>query len=153
SLRCLIESGVLNKDAAILQTLELAQPLKKTAAAVTPFTELLPTYREAKVPDHRALAPALHALVGKSVAAGAALTVSQATELTKLKVDLSAAVAALAATQADTNFEQVTCVGLETAGDTLGAVIHVKQPFGYSGDQCHDGSKEYVAFWADWNND
>src|SRR5207253_4407422 len=43
--------------------------------------------------------------------------------------------------------------GLETGADTLGAVIHVKRPFGYSGDLCHDGSKEYVAFWADWNND
>ena len=113
----------------------------------------MPKYREAKVPDHRALAPALHALAGKSAAAGAALSVSQASELTKLKVDLSAAVKALAATSADTSFEQVTCVGLETAGDTLGAVIHVKRPFGYSGDLCHDGSKEYIAFWADWNND
>jgi hypothetical protein len=29
----------------------------------------------------------------------------------------------LAATRADTSFEQLTCVGLKTAGDTLGAVI------------------------------
>ena len=154
SLLCLIESGVLVKEAPILQTLNLAQPLAKNAtAAATPLAELIPKYREAKVPDHRALAPALHALVGKTAAAGAALSLSQATELKKLNVDLSAAVAALAATQADTSFEQVTCVGLETAGDTLGAVIQVKRPFGYGGDLCHDGSREYVAFWADWNND
>ena len=45
------------------------------------------------------------------------------------------------------------CVGLETAADTLGAVIDVKRPTGYSGDLCEAGSKEYVAFGADWNDD
>jgi len=49
--------------------------------------------------------------------------------------------------------EELTCVGLATAFDSLAAVIHVKRPAGYSGDLCHAGSVEYVAFWADWNND
>jgi len=153
SLRCLLESGVLVKDAAILQTLDLDQQISKvTTSFKALIAENLAKYREAKVEDHRFLAPALHALIGKEATPGAALSSIDVSELTKLKVDLSAAAAALAATSANTSYEQVTCVGLETAADTLGAVIHIKRPFGYSGDLCHDGSKEYVAFWADWNN-
>ena len=153
SLRCLLENGVLVKDAAILQTLDLDQQISKvTTSFKALIADNLAKYREAKVEDHRFLAPALHALIGKEATPGAALSSIDVSELTKLKVDLSAAAAALAATSANTSYEQVTCVGLETAADTLGAVIHIKRPFGYSGDLCHDGSKEYVAFWADWNN-
>ncbi len=54
--------------------------------------------------------------------------------------------------EANVTFEEVTCVGLNTDTDTLGAVVHIKKSSGYSGDLCHKGSKEHVAFWADWNN-
>jgi len=154
SLLCLIESGVLQKEASILKGFDLQQPLPKVKTAVAAsFAELAPKYREVKVPDHRLLAPALHAFVGKESAAGAAISLSDLKDLKKLNIDLKASVKALASTSADVAFEELTCVGLETAADTLGAVIRIKQPFGYGGDLCHDGSKEYVAFWADWNND
>jgi hypothetical protein len=154
SLICLIESGVLQKDAAILKGLDLQQPLAKAkTVSAASFAAIAPPYRAAKVPDHRLLAPALHAILGKKPAAGAAISLSDIKDLKKLNIDLNAVVKALASTSADTAFEELTCVGLETAADTLGAVIRIKQPFGYSGDLCHDGSKEYVAFWADWNND
>ena len=54
--------------------------------------------------------------------------------------------------QADVTYEEVTCVGLNPDADTLGAVVHIKKSSGYSGDLCHTGSMEHVAFWADWNN-
>ncbi|MEK6708558.1 MAG: hypothetical protein AABY81_07135 [Pseudomonadota bacterium] len=54
---------------------------------------------------------------------------------------------------ADVGFEEVTCVGLNTDTDTLGAIVHIKKTSGYNGDLCHTGSMEHVAFWADWNND
>src|ERR1051326_5393118 len=154
SLLCLIESGVLQKDAGILKALDLQKPLAQVETlSAASFAEIAPKYREAKVPDHRMLAPKLHGIMGTNSPAGAAISVSDIKDLKKLGIDLSAAVKALAATSADTNFEEVTCVGLETAADTLGAVVKIKQGFGYGGDLCHDGSKEYVAFWADWNND
>jgi hypothetical protein len=154
SLQCLIESGALNKDFSILETLDLDQSLVKTSAAVsTSIVEMAPAYREAKVADHRLLAPALYGLVGKPSAAATPLSASTVSELAKLKIDVNAALTALTSTSADTTYEQITCVGLEPAADTLGAVIQIKRPLGYSGDLCHAGSKEYVAFWADWNND
>ncbi len=36
--------------------------------------------------------------------------------------------------------------------DTMVGVIRVKLPSGYSGDLCSTGSREYVTFWADFNN-
>ncbi|PSL26349.1 hypothetical protein [Chitinophaga ginsengisoli] len=53
---------------------------------------------------------------------------------------------------ANITYEQLTCVGLNTQSDTLGAVIKVKKSTGFSGNLCTAGSKEYVAFWADWND-
>ncbi|PWV56164.1 hypothetical protein [Chitinophaga sp. S165] len=55
--------------------------------------------------------------------------------------------------KANVTYEELTCVGLHTNSDTLGAVIKLKKTTGFSGNLCTAGSKEYVAFWADWNND
>jgi hypothetical protein len=54
--------------------------------------------------------------------------------------------------QGNTTYEQLTCVGLNTSTDTLGAVIKIKKPSGYNGSLCSVGSVEYVSFWIDWNN-
>lgn len=50
------------------------------------------------------------------------------------------------------NYEEIICVGLNTAQDTLGAVINLKRPTGYGGNLCQNGSLEYVSFFADFNN-
>lgn len=55
-------------------------------------------------------------------------------------------------TKADVNYEELKCVGLNTSLDTIGAVLHIKKSGGYGGDLCSTGSTEYVAFWADWDN-
>ncbi len=55
--------------------------------------------------------------------------------------------------KANVNFEELTCIGLNTLTDRLGAVIHIKRLSGFNGDLCTKGSYEHVAFWADWNND
>lgn len=55
--------------------------------------------------------------------------------------------------KANVSYEEMTCVGLNTNTDTLAAVVRVKKSSGFSGNMCTAGSKEHVAFWADWNND
>ena len=52
----------------------------------------------------------------------------------------------------NTSFEELECVGLNPNRDTLVGIIRVKKPAGYSGGPCTTGSKEYVTFWADFNN-
>jgi len=49
-------------------------------------------------------------------------------------------------------FEELKCVGLYPKDDLLEAVIEVKLPYGFSGDLCTLGSKEYVASYIDWGD-
>ena len=115
------------------------------------LVELAHAYRQANIPGHRFMFPALAPLLHGAQPAYHSLA-AEATQLKKLGIDLSAAAQAVLQSQGDVTFEQLTCIGLETDIDTLAAVIRIKRPFGYSGDLCHAGSIEYVAFWADWDN-
>ena len=49
----------------------------------------------------------------------------------------------------DTTFEELTCVGYNPDLGALEAVIQIKQPSGYSGDNCSPGSFEYIQFYVD----
>jgi hypothetical protein len=67
-------------------------------------------------------------------------------------LDWVGAVAALDKTKADVSYEELECLGLEYNLERLVATLRIKKPVGYSGELCGPGSKEYVAFWADWND-
>jgi hypothetical protein len=53
---------------------------------------------------------------------------------------------------ADTSYEQLETLGLDYNLERFVATFRIKRPVGYSGDLCNAGSKEFVAFWADWDN-
>jgi hypothetical protein len=130
--------------------LEKDVPLKAPALAVD-FNALLQTHIRAQVPPHRTIFGAFHPLLAPHAQAFAPQY--SVGEIEKLKIDWAAVVAALNKDKANVDFEEVTCAGLNPTLDTVGAVVHVKLPSGYSGDLCSAGSYEYVAFWADFNND
>ena len=50
----------------------------------------------------------------------------------------------------DTTYEELHCVGLDRDLETLHGVIQIKRPFGYSGNLCQSGSREYIAFYLDF---
>jgi hypothetical protein len=49
--------------------------------------------------------------------------------------------------QANTFYENICSVGFQPQFDRLEAVVHVKQPTGYGGDICSQGTPEYVRFF------
>ncbi len=53
----------------------------------------------------------------------------------------------------DTTYEELECLGLDNYAGQLVATYRVKRPTGFSGPPCSAGSKEYVAFWADFDDD
>lgn len=55
-------------------------------------------------------------------------------------------------TAGDTRWEKLTHLGLDFSLSSLIATIEVKRPEGFGTDPCHNGTNEYVSFWADWNN-
>lgn len=69
------------------------------------------------------------------------------------EIDWAAIIKELESTNADVTYEQIEKVGLDYNLEQFVASFRVKRPGGYSGDLCSSGSLEYVAFWADWNND
>ena len=76
-----------------------------------------------------------------------------AAEWKAVGLDLSKAVAALADTEANTNYEELECVGLDYNLERVVGTFRVKLPYGFGGNLCGPGSTEYVAFWADWDDD
>lgn len=131
---------------------QLAQVKPAGPPQPVPWRTLLEAYEGARVPHHRLVYPAIHPMI--SAGPGAAVAGQpDLTEAAKLGINLLSVIGQLSEGGGNTDFEELTCAGLNTPADTFGAVIHVKQPAGYSGDLCSTGSQEYVAFWADWDED
>lgn len=136
-----------------LQLLPQNEAIMLQQPPTPPVEALYKTYRASEVPDHRIFYSTVGSLVaGKSDFKKA--TTFNMNEVAKLKVDLNNLADLLAKDEntADVTYEEVRCIGMNTSNDTLGAVIHVKKPSGFSGNMCQKGSMEHVAFWADWDN-
>ncbi len=56
-------------------------------------------------------------------------------------------------TKANTSYEELYCLGLDYNRHWLTATFKIKKPLGYGGNLCQKGNKEYIAFWADFNDD
>jgi len=124
------------------QSISLAKPELSLA-------ELKKSYGN-KVEPHRFALKELQALISQP---GLSLQGSNLKELLPgIEIDLSSIIDQLFPQDGNTSYEQLECVGYNSVLDTLAGVIRVKLPSGYSGGSCTAGSKEYVAFWADLNN-
>jgi hypothetical protein len=124
-------------------TIDLAAPKELSAV------ELKKLYADAKVPVHRYLDGAIQ----KAIKNTAQLTASSSF-FSQLGVDLTSVIGILENPNGNTDYEQLTCIGLDeetgASSDALVGTLHIKQPVGYLGGLCTAGSQEYVAFWIDW---
>lgn len=139
----------------IEKLIDPAQSLKLNPPEPLSMAQLQSAYAGKDVPEHRFL----HGEIQKYLAHPElmpALSPPQAEGLfAELKIDLSKVFASLDATNGDTGFEELTCVGLDpnsSTPDALIATVRIKRPNGYLGGLCHAGSIEYVAFWVDWGD-
>ncbi|GGA85416.1 hypothetical protein [Puia dinghuensis] len=139
-------------DMPLLKQFDLHQPIPEAADKTADFIQLQTSYTELKIPAHRSLYKVVYPALKPLAAPAAAVPGFQADYFKKMDFNWESLAAFLLQSQGNTDFEEVTCVGLNADRDTLGAVIHVKKQAGYSGGLCWAGSVEYVAFWADWNN-
>jgi hypothetical protein len=139
----------------------ISLPIGKIKLAINPlrsFTSSAPTeltqaelhrlYANTSVPRHRYLAPALAA-----AAASAELAPHPAKWIPGISEDdLPSVVDAWLKTNGNTDYEQLHCIGLEPKSARLTAVFALKEGRGYLGGPSTTGSREYVAFWADWGS-
>ena len=102
------------------------------------------------VSPHRFAVKELHAVMAGSFNQETVTT--KINELAVLGIDWQAVLSQLGETDANVSYEQIECLGLDNNLSRVAATFRIKQPTGYSGNLCHAGSEEYVAFWVDWDN-
>ena len=130
----------------------LAQ-LAKMYGAGAPGAGASASAQALQVEAHRFGTPDLYAALDSPAAFDSDAVVAKTALWASLGLDLASAAAALGQTKADVAYEELECLGLdESFPERLVATFRIKRPLGYSGDLCHAGSQEYVAFWADWDD-
>lgn len=143
-----VKAGVLTPDLASSLGPATFLKFKPTAADLVTMIE---PYRAAKA-ENRLAFTALQPMMLKQAAPQVLINASKTEPvLSALKIDIAKLLDFLN-NKANVDYEELTCVGLNPARDTLGAVVRMKKSLGYSGSLCEHGSQEHVAFWADWNN-
>lgn len=128
------------------------QAVAETEPDPVPWSQLQEQYKKLDVADHRFLYNAIHPLVSETKNFTTLAAQKDIGLLKQLNIDIAKVADILFAQKYDVTYEELTCVGLNTSTDLLGAVIKIKRPGGFSGGLCEAGSYEHVAFWADWNN-
>jgi hypothetical protein len=86
------------------------------------------------------------------------ISMMEKTLLENLKIDYNSIIDTIIqfpkdTSKANVDYEELECVGLDYATETLVATLKIKRRTGFSGDLCDQGSKEFISFWVDWNDD
>lgn len=138
----------------LFQLMPQKEGVKLSPPPPPPVEELYRLNKAASIPDHRTFYSTIGATLSTGVSYAKA-TAFNLGEVNKLQIDLNGLADLLVndGSKADVSFEEVKCIGLNTAVDTLGAVVQIKKSSGFNGNMCQKGSMEHVAFWADWDND
>lgn len=126
--------------------LETPMPIKKKALGAADLAAL---YGK-KVPAHRFALKEYAAFTSGKIKLSAQAYLKL---LPNIKIDPELIEQFALAMDGDTSFEELECIGLDpNTPDTLVGVLNVKKSLGYSGGPCTDGSREYVTFWADFDD-
>ena len=159
SIRCMLEDiaeeKLIRAGPASLKSLDINADICGFRFPQARLEEIAPAYKKAGIEEHRTVFNAAYPLIKGGEALQFSSKMYDKVSIKKAGINLAKVADALSVVQpqGNTTYEEVVCAGLNTASDTLGAVIHIKRSLGYSGALCKAGSIEYVAFWADWNND
>ncbi len=152
TIACLISRIDLENMKDLIPHIDTEASLPMLKSQPIPWKKLVESYKSAQVPDHRLVYDVVYPMIKEGKEKSLIASQLDIASIGKLKIDLLKISELLLEKNADTTFEELVCVGLNTATDILGAVVHIKKPSGYSGTLCQSGSIEHVAFWADWDN-
>jgi hypothetical protein len=130
--------------------IDMSQEIQSAQPEPLSVAELQKLYANTTVDPHRYAMAEVNRLLEQPL--DATQLADGAQSLLGMKLDPSAIADQFSATDGNTTYEELECVGLNPKLDTLVGTVRVKLPNGYSGNLCAAGSREYVAFWADFNN-
>lgn len=148
----LLEQAQIKLPPQLAQVLDLTQPLPAAQPKVLGALALQSLYKGKDVEPHRYALAELHQLMTQPALAESLMSANGGGALAELNLDLSLLVDQLFPVDGSTRYEELECIGLNPNQDALVGVIRVKLPSGYSGGPCTAGSREYVTFWGDFDN-
>ena len=135
---------------------DLSQPIEAIQPKALSVGELKTLYKDKNVQPHRFAFKEVKQLMNQPALTESLMASNVTTSLSELNINLADILDQLFPVDGSTRYEELECVGLysnpDTLLDTLVGIIRVKLPSGYSGGPCTAGSREYVTFWADFNN-
>jgi hypothetical protein len=132
-------------------SIELAQPISIKEPKALSIADLKQLY-QGKVEPHRFALSEIYKLANQPLLNQATLTPHTKGILADLGIDISGLFEKFFPTDGNTNYEELECIGFNPVTEELVGTIRVKLPNGYSGSPCTAGSREYVTFWADLDN-
>jgi hypothetical protein len=147
----LLEGIKVELQPAMLASLDLSAELPM-APKTLDLPQLAKLYEGSDVPPKRFAFAQLSKML--TTGAGGALLspIGGGSALAGLKLDPSIFDEILNPGDGNTEFEELECIGYDPVDDSMVGVIRVKKPTGFSGGPCSNGSREYVTFWADVDN-
>lgn len=136
-----------------VDTLDLDQKLLAKPPVGPGPVELAPVYLKSGVQPHRLLFNEIALALTKPAAAETLSAPAIVSVLDGAKIKLADVIEAFLTTDGDTSYEELHCLGMsQGAINWLTATFKVKKTCGYLGGLCTSGSKEYIAFWVDWED-
>jgi len=136
------------------ESLDLEQTVTAAPKKALSFLDLQHNYKNQGVEPHRYAMAEIKKLMKSPEATANAAHPFYSLTPAQLGFDLSDVIGKLIATDGSTVYEELDCVGLKPNGlaNELVAVLRIKRSSGFSGGPCTHGSREYVTFWGDFNN-
>ncbi len=126
---------------------DISIPTKQTNLDAVALSKV---YKDTKIPVHRFAYKELSKFVSNQINFSAESFVSL---LPGIKIDPKITDLLFPEKDGNTSYEELKCIGLDpNSPNSLVGIIHVKKSSGYSGDVCTNGSREYVTFWADFDD-
>ena len=149
----LLETAIINPSLSFNQLAsinpDIEDALTKAKNAIEPkalsFNELTKVYKKDKIEPHRFGYKLLKQAIS-SPYVNEINAISNQFEINDFS--LSEMLTNLNQTECNKDYEELICVGADYNREALVGTLKIKKSSGYSGSLCNAGSKEYVSFWV-----
>lgn len=127
----------------------------QTQSASIALPELVKKYERLKVPAARTVYKKVYNMIKYPTSE---ITMLDKSILEDLKINIGPIIDDIIlpfpidTSKANVDYEELECVGLDYATESLVATLKIKKKTGFIGDLCDPGSKEYISFWVDWDD-
>lgn len=147
----ILQQAQIKLPPVLADILDLDSPVAVKPPQALSAPELAQLYKGKDVEPHRFALAELQQLVSAPVLVDELMAPGFGGVLAGTGINLADLADVLFPVDGSTRYEEIECIGLNPNQDALVGVIRVKLSSGYSGGLCTAGSREYVAFWADFD--